>query len=336
MAYLQLMVEIMAEHGINVDALLKGTGIEPAQANQPDARMAAWQWGLIVYNAMELSDCRSLGYEYGLRMQLSVHGFLGYATMTSLSGEDAIKLLARYFRSRQRNLQLSWSIEGDACVINLEELHPLGPVRAFMFEALLIGIARGTATLVGTHDLSGFELAFDWEEPAYHQAYRDRLPPTRFGQPRNALRYPARFLQMSPQLADAMASQQAIERCEQELALAGGAHAELAASVRGALTGLSGPYPTQQAVAKQLHLSSRSLARKLRAEGTSFAQLAREARKRDAVRMLEHSDLKVEDIATRLGYLNPATSPVPFATGWAKHQASTGNASAAARAHAHN
>ena len=116
MAYLQLMVEIMAEHGINVDALLKGTGIEPAQANQPDARMAAWQWGLIVYNAMELSDCRSLGYEYGLRMQLSVHGFLGYATMTSLSGEDAIKLLARYFRSRQRNLQLSWSIEDDACV----------------------------------------------------------------------------------------------------------------------------------------------------------------------------------------------------------------------------
>ena len=306
MAYLQLMVEIMAGHGVGLDALLSGTAIEPAQANRTDARMSAAQWGLIVLNAMRLSGSRALGYEYGLRMQLSVHGFLGFATMTSLSGEDALKVLQRYFQSRQRNMQVSWKIEGDSCVIDLRQLHPLGPVRSFMIEALLIGIMRGVSASVNSHDTTDFELGFDWDEPSYHAAYRERLPRTRFGQLGNVIRFPARLLQVRPPLADALASQQAIERCEHELSLAGGADADLTASVRRALTGAAGAYPSQQDMAARLHLSGRSLARKLSAEGTSYTQLLDEARKRDALRLLEHSDLKLEQVATQLGYLNPA------------------------------
>ncbi|MGQ0622457.1 MAG: AraC family transcriptional regulator ligand-binding domain-containing protein [Panacagrimonas sp.] len=306
MAYLQLMVEIMAEHGVGLDALLSGTTIEPAQATRPDARMAAVQWGQIVLNALRLSGCRALGYEYGLRMQLSVHGFLGFATMTSLSGEEALKVLQRYFQSRQRNMQVSWGVEGESCVIGLRELHPLGPVRGFMIEALLLGIMRGVSASVSSHDTTDFELGFDWAEPSYHAAYRERLPRTRFGQPGNIVRFPARLLRVRPLLADALASQQAIERCEHELSLAGGADADLAARVRGALTGAAVPYPSQQDMATRLHLSGRSLARKLSAEGTSFTQLLDEARRRDALVLLEHSALKLEQIATRLGYLNPA------------------------------
>lgn len=315
MAYLQLMVEIMAEHGVGLDALLAGTGIAPEQATQPDARMAAAQWGLIVLNAMKRSGRRDLGYEYGLRMQLSVHGFLGFATMTSLSGEDALKVLQRYFQSRQRNLRVSWAVEGESCVIGLQELHPLGPVRHFMIEALLIGIMRGVASSVGSNDTRDFELDFDWEEPPYHAAYRERLPRTRFGQRGNLVRFPAQLLRVRPPMADALASQQAIERCERELALAGGADAGLSARVRGALTGASGVYPSQQDMAERLHLSSRSLARKLRSEGSSFAQLLEEARRRDALQLLEHSNLKLEDIAERLGYLNPANFTRAF-RGW--------------------
>lgn len=314
MAYLQLMVEIMADYGVGLDALLSGTAIEPAQANRPDARMSAMQWGLIVINAMRHSGCRALGYEYGLRMQLSVHGFLGFATMTSLSGEEALKVLQRYFQSRQRNLQVSWEIEGDSCVIALRELHPLGPVRSFMIEALLIGIMRGVSASLNSDNSTGFELGFDWDEPSYHATYRERLPRTRFGQSGNLVRFPARLLQVRPPLADALASQQAIERCEHELSLAGGADAALTASVRGALTGATGAYLSQQDMAARLHLSSRSLARKLSAEGTSFTQLLDEARRRDALRLLEHSDLKLEQIATRLGYLNPANFTRAFRT----------------------
>lgn len=314
MAYLQLMVEIMAERGVGLDGLLPGTAIEPSLASRPDARMAAAQWGQVVLNAMRLSGCRALGYEYGLRMQLSVHGFLGFATMTSRSGEDALKVLQRYFQSRQRNMQVSWRIDGASCVIGLRELHPLGPVRHFMIEALLIGIMRGVCASLSSHDTTDFELGFDWDEPSYHAEYRDRLPRTRFGQPGNVVRFPARLLRVRPPLADALASQQAIERCEHELTLAGGADADLSTTVRSALTVTEGVYPSQRDMATRLHLSGRSLARKLSAEGTSFTQLLDEARRRDALRLLEHSDLKLEEIATRLGYLNPANFTRAFRT----------------------
>lgn len=306
MAYLQLMVEIMAEHGVGPNDLLSGTGIQPQQATSPDARMSAAQWGLIALNAIRLSGCHALGYEYGLRMQLSVHGFLGFATMTSLSGEDALKVLQRYFQSRQRNLQVLWRVEGDACLIGLQELHPLGPARHFMIEALLIGIMRGVSGALNAHETRDFELGFGWQAPPYHATYRERLPRTRFDQPGNVVRFPARLLRVRPPMADVLASQQAIERCEHELTLAGGATTNLADSVRGALTGAVGAYPSQQAMAERLHLSGRSLARKLRAEGTSFTQLLDDARQREALRLVEHSDLKLEEIASQLGYLNPA------------------------------
>ena len=306
MAYLQLMAEIMTEHGVGLGALSSGTAIDPALAAQPDARMSAAQWGLIALNAMRLSGCPSLGYEYGLRMQLSVHGFLGFATMTSLSGEDALNLLQRYFQSRQRNLAVSWRVEGDACLIGLRELHPLGPVRHFMIEALSIGIMRGVSGALSAQDTTGFALGFDWAQPPYHARYQTQLPPTRFGQPGNVVCFPAHLLRVKPPMADALASQQAIARCEQGLALAGGADANLADRVRGALIGVVGGYPSQEAMARQLHLSGRSLARKLSAEGTSFTQLLDDARRSDALRLLEHSNLKLEEVASRLGYRNPA------------------------------
>lgn len=315
MAYLRLMIEIMDEKGISAEALLAGTGLHPAHTTQADARITAIQWGLVVLNAMRLSRCPALGYEYGQRMQLSVHGFLGFATMTSGSGEEALKVLQRYFQSRQRNLQVSWEIVGEVCVLSLRELHPLGPVRAFMYEALLIGILRGLLASMGTHDTRDFELGFDWAEPSYHADYRERLPRTRFAQAGNGIRFPARLLRVRPPLADALASQQAIARCEHELTLAGGAEPDIAAAVRDALGSAARGYPSQQALAGQLHLSVRSLSRKLAAQGTSFAQLLEAARGRDALQLLEHSDLKLADIAGRLGYLNPANFTRAF-RGW--------------------
>lgn len=306
MSYLQLMIKITADYGVETAALLNGTSISADSVTRPDARMTAIEWGLIAQNALRLSGCPSLGYEYGLRMQLPLHGFLGFATMTSLSGEAALNILERYFRSRQHNLRFSWHLEDDSCVIQLEELHPLGPVRHFMLEALLIGMMKGAEDLVESRDVSEFTLEFDWKEPDYHAQYTERLPRTRFQQGRNAIRFPKKFLQLSPRLSDALASQQAIERCEEELALAGSMDADIVTRVRRALNGPHGTYPSQDEVAKRLCLSTRSLARKLRDEGMSFSELVKEEKQREAMSLLKNSGLKLEEIAARLGYINPA------------------------------
>lgn len=308
-SYLQLLVEILDERGHPASALLDGVPISPALLHQPGARLSPIQWSLAVGRAMSLCDDPGLGYECGLRMRPTVNGFLGYATMSCASMREAMELAARYFESRQRDFSLRVSVEGEHAVVEVREKHLIPALRSFFYEHILIGIARGAAAILGREleQFAGVEVWFDWKQPRYHAAYASRLPPIRFSRPANLLRFPAPLLDLKPVLADRQASRQAIELCERELAQLGGGEDSVSLRVCALLVpSARGGYPGFETVAKRLHMSGRTLTRKLGDDGTSFQQLLDEVRRRDACTLIEQSPLPLQDVATRLGYTNPA------------------------------
>lgn len=328
-SYLQLLLEVVTERGLSAQQLFEGGPVRPDLLNQAGARMSAIQWGLLVSKAMRMIPEPALGYECGLRMRPSANGFLGYAILSCGSMREALELLSRYFQTRQRDFGMRFSAKGEQAVIEVYELHPilplhllqnLGPIgevlgksqiailRRFFYEHILLGVARGAAAILG-RELDQFEVTveFDWPEPAYHAAWRKRLPPTRFSRRANQLRFPLRLLELRPVLADPQASKQAIELCERELMQLGGADDNITLRVCAELALLPhGGYPDQEAIARRLHMSSRTLARKLRGEGGSFLQLLDDIRRRDACELIEGGQLELQDIAARLGYRNPA------------------------------
>lgn len=308
-AYLQLMVEIAGERGIGVDELLAGIPLQADLLTQPQARMTPQQWTLVVLRALALTGDAALGYEYGLRMRPTVHGVLGYAAMSCATLRQAQEVSMRYMRVRQAGFTLQLTEEGDFVSLDVQERYPIPVLRSFFHENVLLGLARGTAVLLGRElaDLEGLEIWFDWPEPAYHAAWRDRLPPVHFGRPVNRVRLPRAWLDLRPVLADPLASQQAIALCERELALAAGQEADFTARVRAALRpATDGGYPALDDVAARLCVSARTLKRRLQQQGTSYLLLLEERRRRDAHELLEHSTLTLEQIALRLGYVNPA------------------------------
>ena len=308
-SYLQLLVEIMAERGVGQEQLLAGVPLDAALLAQPEARMSAFQWTLLAMNGIRLSGDPGLGYEYGLRMRPTSHGFLGYATMSCPSMQEAMEITIRYVQARQRNFTMALRQDAAYGAIELREKHPIPVLRSFFIENILLGLARGGSAILGMElrDFEGAEIWFDWPEPPYHAAYRERLPPIRFNQPATLLRFPLRYLQVRPVLADPHASRQAIALCERELAQAGGLQEGIGLRVCGELAlEPEGGYPGVDAVATRLHMSGRSLKRKLQAEGTSYLALLEEVRQRDAFQLLRHSTLELQEIAARLGYTNPA------------------------------
>ena len=60
-------------------------------------------------------------------------------------------------------------------------------------------------------------------------------------------------------------------------------------------------------VGSRLGVSSRTLQRRLHNEGTSFAEVLEQLRRREAERLLRDRRLTVEAIAARLGYSEPST-----------------------------
>jgi len=60
--------------------------------------------------------------------------------------------------------------------------------------------------------------------------------------------------------------------------------------------------PAQEEIAKQLHLSTRTLRRRLKEEGTSYNQVVDSTKKSIALDLVENSTLSVSLVAESLGY----------------------------------
>jgi len=65
-------------------------------------------------------------------------------------------------------------------------------------------------------------------------------------------------------------------------------------------------YPSLEAVAERLNMSTRTLRRRLQDQGPGFMDLLHAARRRDALSLLTRPALEVAQIAQMLGYADPA------------------------------
>ena len=302
--YQRLLLQIACEQGASAAQVLAGTGLSAETLNAPDARVLSWQAARMVQNAIAATGNEGIGFECGLRAQPTLHGFLGYATMSCANLREALELAIRFIHLRERDVVLALKVAGDTAVLETQETHALGPVRHVFYEGMLTGLARVGGAVLG-EDMLDCEIWFDWPAPRYYAAYRGRLPKIRFDMPVIQLRFSARELERRPLMADPAAAQLAIAQIEREQALIGRAPEQLLPRLRAELVpGLQG-YPDLASVAAKLYMSTRTLKRKLQECGTSFQQLLDEARHRDALRLLANPDLEIQDIAAKLGYSDP-------------------------------
>ncbi|AXQ30078.1 AraC family transcriptional regulator [Solimonas sp. K1W22B-7] len=304
-AYLRNVVEIAAETGgVSVDRILEGSRVTMAMLETPDLRVSAPDAARIVLRAFQLSSNRGLGYEFGLRAHPAAHGNVGYAAMSCGTLREALDMVARYVHLRQQDMALRFVAEGDEMVMEARDNHNVGPLRDFLHESLMVGFWRMIGFMLGEPQTEAV-ICYEWPEPDYHAAFRERLPVTRFSQPVTQLRIPAKYLDRRLVMAEPSAVKKAVAQLESEMATSAPSAENLLGRVRAELRPSADGYPDLETVASCLFMSGRTLKRKLEARGTSFQSLLDEVRYRDALRLLENPDLDIQQIATMLGYRDP-------------------------------
>lgn len=309
-AYVQILVELLAERGIPARKLFAGMPGMEARVADADARVTTLQMLALASRAIELTGDSSLGYSYGLRLRPTTHGFLGYAALSSSSLAEATEHIVRYSSIRSTHARVKVvDHDGDVLFVAEERTQlPMPSLRRTIHEALGIGSVRSLAVLLGREleDLDGIELWFDMPEPDYHRAWASRLPKMRFDAGMSAIRVRRDYLHLRPVLADPFASKQAIARCEQELAALPTEDIQIVERVRAVIAGSDqGARLTIDEVAKQLAMSSRTLTRRLTEQGTTYLLLVNERRERQARELLLDTSLPVTEIALTLGYDPP-------------------------------
>lgn len=304
-AYLRNVVEIAAETGgVSIERLLEGSRVNMAMLETPDLRVSAPDAARIVMRAFQLSGNKGLGYEFGLRAHPAAHGNVGYAAMSCSTLREAMDLVARYVHLRQQDIALKFTVEEGSLVMEARDTHNVGPLRDFLHESLMVGFWRMIGFLLGEPKVEA-EIRYEWAEPDYHAAFRERLPAVCFEQAVTQLRLPAQYLDRRLVMAEPSAVKKAVAQLESEMATTAPSAENLLGRVRAELKPSADGYPDLETVASCLFMSGRTLKRKLEARGASFQGLLDEVRYRDARQLLENPDLDIQQIATMLGYRDP-------------------------------
>lgn len=301
----RILLDVGADHGVGAAVLLAGTGLAPADLGDPAREVEAGQELAVARNLVAATGDRpGLGAEAGRRYTVGVFGVWGFALLTSPTGRDLVRLGVRY-----APLSFAFihpSIEEDAREVRvvLADAEIPADVRDFLVERELAKLASLIPFALGSAAGHHVETSFDGRRAA---ALRAALPgaDVRTGRPRHLVAFDARALDAPLPQGDPVVAAEFEAQCA-ALLEARRSRRGVAGRVRAIVLGNLHDPPGIAAAAAELHVSERTLRRRLAAEDTTYKALVDEVRSTMADQLLHTAHLTVAEVAARLGYHDAA------------------------------
>lgn len=306
LAHARLVVHVVSQRGVDKAELLKEAGVEPHLLDREEGEVYATEYAALLSAAMKLTRDPCLGFEIGTSMPPTMYGTLGHALLAAGNVADAVDIAVTYWRLMGRFMDVAMSRSETEVRLIITERIPLGPLQRVAYESVMGGWVYTARHLLGrfTGPL-GSKLRFTFPYDAAYERYAERLPDVEFGCPINEIIIPIQHLDTSLPMGHPEAARQARAACDAALARMS-EQSSLLHQVANSLALTAEGYPTMAQVARRLGITPRTLARHLDRHGVTFRQVLDERRHQEACTMLVSSPQPVEDIASRLGYNDPA------------------------------
>jgi len=302
----QLLAQLGVERGLSLDQCLRDTGIDAHALADPRTEVIATQELQLIRNLLSgLGPVPGLGLDAGLSYRLSSYGIWGFALLSSPTFRSAAQIAVRY-------LDLSYSFgrfrlehRGRDLLVVLDDKDIPEDVYQFVVERDFAAWANA-AWEMRPGGFPASTAQFRFARPSYGSRF-DRICGVRptFNAPSNAVLLDARSLDAPLPQANPQMARMCEEQCRQLLARRR-VRAGIAGQVRDRLSRSPAQMPSLDQIAAEFHTATRSLRRRLEEEGTSFRGLLDEVRQALAEELLSTSHMKIEEIATRLSYTEPA------------------------------
>jgi AraC-like DNA-binding protein len=296
-----ILLEVAAGFAIDAASVLEGTAIDEAALSAPDTRIAMRDHNRMLENCYVLSGEPGFALYYGSRISVAALGVLGYALMCCRNIHELVEVLGRYHRLISGSFHISIDPGSDVLAVRL-----LGG----MLEAEVqpvdceIFFSAAAASLRQLCQFSGDALhaSVVYGDPGHGELYRSLIcPDVRFGAAENCLSIDRRWLDVPLQFANPTLLKLYRQQCEEMLANMRRS-AGFTGDVRRFLLSTPGRFPGLEEAAGHLHVSARTLRRRLEEEGNTYQRIVHELRRQLAETYLRESMLSIGEIADMLGY----------------------------------
>lgn len=300
--YVRMLADAVEQRGVSRARFFAAAGCDPQQFHPVEGRVSSAEYYRLCELAIDLTADPALGLHVVVLARPDSVDLVGQLVAHASDPRVALASLLQFQRlsSDAPRLQL---IEGEDRVT----LRFQGPAnlseraRRFAAEVHLTGIQRLFRYFV--RSARPLEVCFEHEPPAYRSEYETIFgSAVRFEQPATGIVYERALMGAPRRYRD-----DEYHRTLCQLAASRVSKLERPASCAEEVRAVIAKYGTRgkvgmETVARELGVSSRSLRRRLMAEGTSFDAVMNDVLARRAVHLLTAQRMTIQETAFALGY----------------------------------
>lgn len=297
-----------------VSQLLAGCGLTEHDLNTQgfiDARCHA----VIMRNIDRSADEPAWAAISGSQFGISSHGAIGFAALSAPTLGAALQLMTDFHAVRTNTFDASLEKNDDRYQFKMWDLTGDDQYARWVAEGTLKVLQTLIETIIGHPDGANIRFYFNFPRPSYAKQLAEvYASPCQFDAEFSGISLPASWWDIRSPLYDESSYRTNIAKCRSILASQGYGrntadqiHNRLACHFEHVLAG-SEDYspPNLSCLASGLHITPRTLIRRLRQDGTSYKTLLESLRKEYANNLLNETHLTIADIGYKLGYKDPA------------------------------
>lgn len=300
-SWARLVWEELQQRELDAHAIFIEAGLDPARLQDPNARFPAARMSRLWQLAEEKSGDPAIGVAIGMRWNPTTFHALGYAWLASATLAQAFHRLARYGRLINDASEFTLTTTGTNYLITGTVRDPGFVLSPLAIQAATVAIVK-MCRMVHGESFSPVEVQFPFAPTAATLALETNLrAPLQFGCDRAAMLIDRQDMERplatsNPELSRSNDEilMKYLSRLDQQ---------QLAQQVRRRIVeALPSGRIKEEDIAADLHLSSRTLQRRLLEEGVNFGELLQGTRRELAQNYIDDSQLSVSEIAYLLGF----------------------------------
>lgn len=305
--------ELVRESGHEPGPVFKDAGVDPELRFDSNARLSRTQMNALHIAAQKATGDVALGLRSVAAFHPSHMGALGYAWLASRTPRDAWRKMHRYSKVESDTFRLTLAEHSPEFHIAYFWDGDWTPIESQIYSvmALLVHLNRR----VTGDEADPIRVEFSTPAPQdlepFKQHFRCEL---RFEQPQELLILNSKRLDEPSPRALAELEQATEQMVARYLAIRD--KADILNQVRAAIFEcLPEGSVNAERIASQLHMSSRTLQRRLDEEGMSFRSVLNDVRQSLALRYVQDKTLSLTEISYLLGFSEPSSFTRAF-RGW--------------------
>lgn len=307
--YLIKLFEVLREHGIETADLMRHIGASPSDLLDRDRSVSISTY----LNAVEYATNRfaipDLGFLVGESTSVLEHGVLGYALLSSPNLRESLQRYVRYQNLQGPLLSIRFSSDGSIAALTAVprpgRWKPSSSALKYIIQEWLVGWNQW-CQVIGKSGHFFEHVRLGYRSAGERRYYVDHLGSTvSFDNSETTAIFPASWLDRPLEFADEAIAALCSAQCERLLEILD-KHSGLTTDIHRLLANSPGNVATMDKMANKLHVGVRTLRRRLSEEGTTYQDVVKEFRVAMAKRYLQETELPANEIASLVGYSDPA------------------------------